>query len=51
MKKIIILAALTILTAGQALAQTTAPTTGSDQSKSQSQVDQMHQGNGSLTGN
>jgi hypothetical protein len=48
MKKIIILATLAMLTAGQAMAQQ-AP--NGNQTKTQDQVDQMHQGNGSLSGN
>jgi hypothetical protein len=46
MKKIIVLATLALLTAGQAMAQQ-APNTSSNQGKSQSQVEEMHEGNGS----
>jgi len=45
MKKIIVLATLALLTASQAMAQQ-AQTNGNQQ-KSQSDVEQMHEGNGS----
>ena len=48
MKKIIIIATLAMLTAGQVMAQQ-AP--NGNQSKTQDQINQMHQGNGSLSGN
>ena len=48
MKKPLIIAVIAMLGIGQAMAQQ-AP--GGNQNKTKDQVDQMHQGNGSLSGN